>query len=301
MRTFIETVYEILERYKRISLIVILAVIFVISSVSIQLFGGASSLGEYDFLNVGQGDAELVQFHPVGNRETLLLIDTGPSNGMVMKELARLLPQSRTYIDLLAISHPQSDHVGGIFDLMKKYKIGALLYAGNVENDPLFEKIGERATEYGTKIYRVGRQDKIRIGSDMVQVLSPDGSFAPAKDMNDSSLVLEATVSNVRALFTGDMTNTTEKHLRAWGVDDVDIFKVPHHGSRGSVDNSYWKMLHPKLAMIEVGKNNYGHPTKEALQMLQDVNARTYRTDQNGTIRVMVGENRKVTIIDSKN
>ena len=110
--------------------------------------------------------------------------------------------------------------------------------------------------------------------------------------MNDTSLAIKfvnnggQTQTNI--LFTGDIGEKNEKYLVNNFDIKVDILKVGHHGSKYSSSNYFLKAVNPKIAAIEVGKNSYGHPTKETLNGLALVGAQIFRTDQDGTIKLIV-------------
>lgn len=120
-----------------------------------------------------------------------------------------------------------------------------------------------------------------------MQVLS-DGTGA--ENANDASLVLKVQCGNRSLLLTGDISSTVEQSLVNSGTDlQTDILKVAHHGSAGSSSASFLAEAAPKYAAISVGAgNSYGHPTAQALQRLQAVKAKIYRTDQMGTIQMQV-------------
>ncbi len=257
-------------------------------SVLWQVFAPASGDLEVYFLDVGQGDSELIEL-PGG---TDILIDGGPPNGRVLNELARALEQGDRYIDLVILSHPQLDHFGGLVEVLKRYRVGVFVWNGAETDSDAFAELKETLRENGIPEVVLGAGDKIRTGESEIIVISPDKELIKAKDLNDTSLVLELSSGNSRTLFTGDVSAAALQNLR---FGDVDILKVAHHGSRFSSSVEFLEAVKPEAAVVEVGRNSYGHPTYEALEALRSVGAQIFRTDVDGTLKFTIdGEDIKI-------
>ena len=247
------------------------------------------------FLDVGQGDGALITF-PGGVQA---VIDGGPPNGRLLAELGRILPLQDRYIDLVFLSHPQLDHFGGFIDILGTYEIGTFLgngKAGETKSYEEFARIAE-AGEIPQIALRAG--DRIRYGDYAVEVLSPLPEQLGEKELNESALVLALSAPAVdgaearrsfRALFTGDIGAKTERLLAGRTDLRAQVLKVPHHGSKYSSSAEFLAAVAPQVAAIGVGKNTYGHPTAEALGRLEAVGARVFRTDLDGTIKVIVDD-----------
>jgi competence protein ComEC len=107
-------------------------------------------------------------------------------------------------------------------------------------------------------------------------------------DLNDWSAVLHVTYGNNKFLFTGDAETKSEADMiNSKQSLKADVLKVGHHGSKSSTSAVFLKAVAPKYAVISVGKNSYGHPTKEILDRLKNAKVTTYRTDLNGTVTVI--------------
>jgi competence protein ComEC len=104
-------------------------------------------------------------------------------------------------------------------------------------------------------------------------------------DLNDWSAVLHVTYGNNKFLFTGDAE--TKSEINSKQSLKADVLKVGHHGSKSSTSVAFIKAVAPKYAVISVGKNSYGHPTKEIIDRLKNAKVTTYRTDLNGTVTVI--------------
>lgn len=243
------------------------------------------------FLDVGQGDSEFVEL-PGGVK---ILIDGGPPNGKVLEALGEVLPPTDRYIDLIVVSHPQLDHFGGLVEVLKRYKVGIVIHNGRSGTVSAFEDFREAIKENSIKTVRLAAGDKMRYSESVINVLSPDSVLVGDKELNDTGLVLALDSKNIKTLFTGDIGSDVENKLLNILTSDVDILKVAHHGSKFSSTANFLEAVKPTLAIIEVGKNSYGHPTSETLNRLTIAGAKVYRTDQDGTMKLVIdGENIKI-------
>ena len=125
----------------------------------------------------------------------------------------------------------------------------------------------------------------------MIKFLYPDISYAErkAKDVNETSLVAMLEYDSRKILFTGDAGKITETKLAKAGIlEDIDVLKVGHQGSKYSSTNEFLNKILPEYAVISVGKNSYGHPHPDAMQRLASAGARIFRTDSDGTITLEI-------------
>ncbi len=250
-----------------------------------------------NFLNVGQGDSELI-FLPANNnsgRAVKILIDGGPANGQILEDLARILPPTDRYIDLVVLSHPQLDHFGGLIEVLKRYEVGAFVSNGHAGIVSAYADLKNILAEKGIPDVVLAQNDKIQYGGSALYVLLPTSRTIESIDVNDTALVLELVSNNTKALFTGDISAKIEGDLLKFFRDPVDILKVAHHGSKFSSSAEFLNALRPKVAVIEVGKNTYGHPTPEVLGRLQQIDASVFRTDQSGNLELVLnGQNIRI-------
>lgn len=255
----------------------------------LDIFSGWSrSVASIYFLNVGQGDSSLVIFpSPVrGQPGVKLLIDGGPMNGLVKKNLGQILPASDRYIDLVMISHPQTDHFGGLLELLEDYDIGAVLTSsedGSTEFWKEFERIRKKK---GIPRILVSEGDRIVYGNSEFSVLSPTADSGD--DMNEISIAGILEILGIKTFFGGDIGFKKESELARKYDLDVDILKVNHHGSKYSSGGEFLREVSPIFSVIEVGKNSYGHPTEEALGRLENYGSKIFRTDVSGFIRMVI-------------
>ena len=245
-----------------------------------------SSFLELYFLNIGQGDSELIRF-PGG---VDLLIDGGPPNGKVLEELSRILPAGDTYLDLVMMSHPQLDHFGGLIDVLKKYDVGLFLGSGRAGETAAYDDLVRVLEERNVNYLALQEGDVILRGDDAISILSPNKRNLASKELNDTSVVAMLAEEDFRALYTGDIGFKIEDELARSYDLRADVLKVPHHGSKYSSGTKFLEAIQPQIAVAEVGKNTYGHPTREALGRLEDAGAAVFRTDHDGTVLVEVDQ-----------
>ncbi|MEK7548904.1 MAG: MBL fold metallo-hydrolase [Patescibacteria group bacterium] len=249
---------------------------------------------EVYFLNIGQGDSELINL--AGGVQ--ILIDGGP-NKKVLDELASILPITDRYIDLIVLSHPQYDHFAGLIDVLKRYQVGAFIHNGRRGEIKAFSDLEKVLEENKIKTIVLAQGDKIKYKDNWLDIISPNSDFLQSKELNDTSLVISLWSAGAKFLFTGDIGFKVEDYLVKNFDIKSDVLKVGHHGSKYSSDEEFLIKVNPKISVIEVGKNSYGHPTGQALNRLASVGSRIFRTDNDGTIKLVIGEN-KIDILKRK-
>lgn len=242
----------------------------------------AAARPELYFFDVGQGDSQLVSL-PGGVR---LLIDGGAGT-KVLDGLARALPPASRYIDLVLLTHPQLDHFGGLIEVVKKYDVGTFITSGAKSSTRSYQELLGLISDKRLPFVVLGAGDRIRYGDYILEILGPPAANLTSKDLNDASLVTLLRAAGFKALYTGDIGFDYENQLAAIYDLGADILKVPHHGSKYSSGQNFLNEVKPKVAVIGVGKNSYGHPTREALARLASTGSLIYRTDRDGTLKVI--------------
>lgn len=233
------------------------------------------------FLDVGQGDAIFIE-SPGGNQ---ILIDGGP-NGAVLSQLSKVMPFYDRSIDMVLMTHPDSDHVNGLVSVLRRYKVDAFVDAGAVSDNPAHKEVESIVADRSIKSLDLTKGYRINLDKGVyLDVLSPPISGENFKD-NDGSLVARLVYGNVSFLLTGDMEKNMERFLLASGANiKSDVLKVGHHGSRTSTSLEFLGGVAPQHAVISVGQNNkYGHPHRETLSALNQFGISTLQTDQLGAI-----------------
>jgi competence protein ComEC len=244
------------------------------------------------FLDVGQGDATLIQHGP-----RAILVDTGPPDGPV---LTRLRDAGVRRLDALVVTHDQADHDGAAAAVLARLPVGALLDGG--EGSPSVARRAFLAVAARRGVVRQVPEagDVIRVGALRLDVLWPhrDATAAatptpaaasttvattpPATDPNDRAVVLVAHDGPWDALLPADAESDVTAGL---ALGEVEVLKVAHHGSEDLGLPSLLQRLRPQVAVVPVGHNTYGHPTAQALRALRAVPT-VRRTDRDGTVRV---------------
>ncbi|MCX6720545.1 MAG: ComEC/Rec2 family competence protein [Candidatus Staskawiczbacteria bacterium] len=251
-----------------------------------------------DFLNVGQGDSAFIQT-PEGHQ---ILIDGGPGSA-VLERLSNVMPFWDKSIDLVILTHPESDHMQGILNVLQRYKVENFLWTGIVKNDAenkelafLLEKaqapqnsfLAKLSNFRPTKVVATSAGKEIKAGGVLIDILFPFENLEGQKiknTSNDSCVVAKLIYGNNSFLFVGDISSVAEKQLVNSGENILsDVLKVAHHGSKYSTSDLFLQNVKPKFAVIEVGKNSYGHPTPETLQRLEKFGIKVLRTDINGDV-----------------
>jgi competence protein ComEC len=240
--------------------------------------GGGLVNPNFYFLDVGQGDSEVIR---VASNVTYMI--DGGKNDLAGNVLSSILPFLRRRIDVLFVSHPQQDHLGGLFDVVRRYDVGVVVWNG--EQNALWDSFARVLDDRHIPAIALAQGDQVQYGDVSMRVIWPVAG-GMASDENERSLVMMFSDGGTSALYTADMTDRVERVLASMVTTTVDILKVAHHGSKYSSSAMFLDKVHPLVAVIEVGKNSYGHPTEEVLSRLADIGARIFRTDQSGTIRI---------------
>ncbi|MBU3144123.1 ComEC/Rec2 family competence protein [Clostridium sp. CF012] len=226
------------------------------------------------FIDVGQGDCILIQ---VNNKN--LLIDSGTSDSH--KKVIRYLKNNNiTKLDYVIATHPHEDHIGGMANVIKAFKIGEF-YAPKVTSDTQsFEDMIGALKRKGLKIKITKPNITLDLGPDLTcLMLSPNKTTY--KDTNNYSCVLKVSYKNSTYMFTGDIEELSEDQILNSGYDlNAEVLKVAHHGSNSSSTQEFLNRVSPKIAVISCGTyNSYGHPNRETLDKLKKLNCIIYRTD----------------------
>ena len=161
------------------------------------------------------------------------------------------------------------------------------LYLPDIEDEyGVRDRLVSLAAHQGADVVFVTEPTRIALGEAVLTVYPP---LLTTGDLNEQGLTALATAGDFDLLITGDMAGQTEQLLaQTYPLPDVEVLVVSHHGSRYSSDESFLRAITPDNAVISVGDNRYGHPAEETLRRLQAVGATVWRTDQQGSIRIII-------------
>jgi competence protein ComEC len=310
-------IFDKIKQNKKIVFLifVILLIISVFGYLYYRYYEIQSHTFRVTFLDVGQGDAALIQFE---NGEKML-VDCGASK-IVLSALGRNLPFYDRTIDYVLATHPDLDHYGGCLDVVKNYHVKEIITNGHGKPaDPYWREWDRIMQASGAELKTIAGHEWWSIASTSLEFLSPDINLkmsTSSADSNNFSIVFHLTHNNETFLFTGDMEAPLEKVLvekycsstpdltlpspvrRGESISfssqekagmrcttlQSDTLKVGHHGSDGASSELFLSYVKPKTAVISVGPNKYGHPTLRAIRHLERAGAKIMRTDGIGDI-----------------
>ena len=263
------------------------------------IFAGLGLLLIFSFQNFGkfrliacdvdQGDGMLL-ISPSGKQ---IVVDGGPGTKITDCLSANMPFWDRT-VELVVATHAQKDHMEGLLEVLARYKV-EMVAETKVNNGSELYRAWEKAVENEkTKVYVAKAGDKLSIDAKQGQTLSIDilwpeaGKLAvwqssPPSDLNESAIVLRVNYGQLCAYLTGDIPKETLQGL----IDrQCQVLKISHHGSKTGTNEEIINEVRPRLVIIQVGKNSYGHPTKEVIDLLTSNTVKILRNDTNGIIEV---------------
>lgn len=243
-----------------------------------------SAEGNYvHYLDVGQGDCTALV-----SRGKVCLIDVGDrSSGEKIVEKLHALGLYQ--IDLILITHPHYDHIGGLRSVLKESAVGTVALSDwNPESQSdadYLNNVRADCEQDGVSTLSLREGNRYALGDFTLEVVAMD---AQAEQENDRSAVIRAECGNNAFLFTGDATSDVESDMMARHLDlSCDILKAGHHGSKHSTSREFLTYTRAGLVIFSCGADNsYGHPSESTLDRLRDAGVDWFRTDINGDITV---------------
>lgn len=251
--------------------------------------------------DVGQGDAILI------TRGTdQLLIDGGP-NDRVIDCLGEYVPFYDRRIEVVVATHPQADHISGLIKVVQRYNVSQFVMGAEGNETAGYKDLRFKVQDSRINVRNVYSGDEIRLGDVKFKIVWPErnwvlahlqepelagsqvlGAKTDGTDLNGFSIGGILSFGEFDVLLTGDADLKVEaKMVEAGGLKQVEVLKVPHHGSKTGMTKEWLGVVRPQLAVISVGKNNYGHPTAEAIKLLSDQGIKILRTDQVGSVEIV--------------
>ncbi len=241
-------------------------------------------------LDIGQGDAILI-VTPDGRQ---MLVDGGADHRLTLAAIGPLLPPGDRTLDVVAATHFDSDHAGGLLGVLDRYRTGTVLQGTDASQEAaLFPQWRAVLDQRNHRVAEIQAGHRIRLGSDVViEALHPphDGlRRAAVRDSNNRSMVLRLEYGDVSFLLTGDIEDETERYLVAALGERLrsDVLKVAHHGSKSSTTQVFLDTVNPQTAVISAGRDNrFGHPHPEVMARLESAlePERVFLTARDGAV-----------------
>ncbi len=271
----------------------ILPLVVIVILVSVAVAATPDNRLHVIFLDVGQGDAILIQ---KGNQQ--LLIDGGPSPQAITLELSRQMPFWDRTIELVVLTHPQADHITGLVEVLSKYRVEQVLSPDLDCDLPIYDEWLSLIKERDIKCTTARAGQQIDLGGVIIEVLNPQDPLllGTESDIDNNSVVLHVSMGEISFLLTADLMWQAEFELISQrAVPESTVLKVGHHGSATSTTTEFLAVVCPRLAVISVGKDNdFGHPSDEVIARLEtEVGSdNIYFTYKDGTIEFITDGNR---------
>lgn len=250
-----------------------------------------------DFVNVGQGDSILIRTP----RGRAYLVDGGMNvtTTQAVREKRELIQNYlRTKrirrLDGIVVTHNHNDHLGGIASVLKMIKVDRIWDSGSVSNTQTYKDYAELCSKKRIPRATAKAGDVLDWGSELfVTVLHPESVSKSQEfsETNNMSVTLLVKYGKVSVLLCGDIETEAEEEIARYGeAIHAQVVKIPHHGSDTSINPRFWNLVKPDKGIIMVGRDNpFGHPKIEALELYRKMKIVLERTDENGTISLLVG------------
>jgi len=226
------------------------------------------------FLNVGQGDATLIQ------QDSFQILVDGSPDDAVLFELAKYMPIYDRNIEVVVLTHAHDDHLKGLLMVLENYNVDSLWYSPSCTNNPSYKFLLEK---YAQKLVKVDTSTKLEYEDISMSVIYPvEGKCE--KNINNESVILDVKVGQKRILLTGDAEKEVEEKIYE-NIGDIDILKAGHHCSRTASSEMFLKSINPEIVVCSAGEENkFGHPHNETLEMFKKLNVQYLITYEQGNI-----------------
>jgi competence protein ComEC len=264
--------------YRGRNLFVLLVSVFIVFLFGFRALNVDTSGIRIYVFDVGQGDSILVKAF-----DRNLLIDAGPERELCLRKLEGFGVKK---LNLVIVTHPHSDHIGGMKAVIERY---------------IPEYYMDPGVPYSSKIYKdlltVVKEENINYLKPKGQTIHIEEAvlfifplLEEDNEMNNNSVISRLSYRDFSMLFLGDSERKEQSYLIDIYRNELrsDIVKIAHHGSSTGTSKELLEAVHPKVGIISVGKgNSYGHPHKETITLLEANRVKIYRTDRDGTVAVI--------------
>ncbi|GGF19182.1 competence protein ComEC [Halobacillus andaensis] len=244
------------------------------------------------FIDAGQADSTLLEFEDNG-QPVRILIDAGNwnSDNVINYLHSRNIEQ----IDIAVGTHPDADHIGQMDQVISRFNVGEVWMSGNESTSETYERVLDSIESSGTEYDEPRAGDTFDIGPLTIETLYPE---TVTGNTNRESLSFKMSYGEVDFLFTGDAEAEEESRMLNGAANvEAEILQLGHHGSSTSTSAAFLQAVDPEAAIYSAGESNqYGHPSAEVVQRVQEAGIELYGTDVHGTVEVTTdGENYDIT------
>ncbi len=263
-------------------------VLFVIGIIITAVIMNTAPADEYTvtYIDVGQGDSAVVS-----GDNTNILIDAGTDKNARKVKIALDRLKIKT-LDLVVLSHLDSDHISGMSELIKSYKVKKVI-TGKIGKEylpgsPSLDELEVALDLNKIPFSMVKAGDKLKLNNIWLSVLSPNMEYG---ESNEDSAVVMLNCGKNKLLFTGDISSKVEKNLLDKNIG-ADFLKVSHHGSFQATGEEFLNAVNPSYAVVSVSQfNTYNLPNVEVMKRLYGYGCKVFRTDEMGSITFHINGN----------
>jgi len=246
--------------------------------------------GKVIFFDVGQGDSALIQT-PFGQD---ILVDGGPDRSVIDK-LDQYMGVFNRDIELAILTHNHDDHFNGFLEIVKnsEFKINQMIYSNETCDNKLCDEFFRVMKEKSVPMIQIDNVSGIFLSPDQnysIDILGPSKKYFQDKNLNNTSILNLVNLSGRKFLFTGDAENAVWEEFcvtyrNTEILKNIDVLKVPHHGSKNGLEKCLIDLIQPTEAIISSGEDNvFGHPHVQTLELLDFTGVIIRRTDKEGDI-----------------
>lgn len=230
------------------------------------------------FIDVGQGDSILIQ-----SGDYDMLVDAG-ENDKGDTVVTYLHSQGISTLDYVIGTHPHSDHIGGLDDVINNFSIDKVILPSVEHTTKTYEDVLNAIGSQGLKVTKPIAGDTYQLGDASFQIIAPNGNYGD--ELNDWSVGIKVTNGDTSFVMSGDAESQAESDICNNGLDiSANVLKLGHHGSRTSTSGAFLNKVNPQAVVISCGMgNSYGHPHQETMTKLSAKGVQIYRTDEQGTV-----------------
>lgn len=255
--------------------------ILIFSIIIIALFTGCDKNNDFciHIIDVGQADSILIK---TPSNKSMLIDGGDEDSAKIIKSY--LKNKKIKNLDVVVATHPDSDHIGSLDYIIDNFDVDKIYMTKQNTDSESYDNLINSCNKKHLKINYLSKDDFFNLDDyTKIDVLSP--SYITDNN-NSNSIVLNISYKNNNFLFTGDCDSENEVDMiNSYDLENVDFLKVAHHGSSSSSSLDFLEEVTPDIAVISCGyKNSYGHPHKATLDNLNEVNAKIFRTDINGSM-----------------